>query len=181
MSNVTNPLTIAPGQRPGRLAASLLLAVGLAAGALTAFAASPASAASAVRTASAVSACDPGADFCVVPQTAQTPLGAVSVAVSAGNVVTVQLTPIAAGTLMLGIPFAIPPGPPGLAGYARTSITTSCGLVNIDTFQSAQGLSGRFVLPNLVIVSIHPPNPCRVRTSGTTVVFTPVVPPGPPC
>ena len=35
-------------------------------------------------------------------------------------------------------------------------------------------------LPDLAIVSIHPPNPCRVKTTGTTVVFTPIIPPGPP-
>jgi hypothetical protein len=32
----------------------------------------------------------------------------------------------------------------------------------------------------LAIVSIHPPSPCRVRTSGTTVTFTPIIPPRPP-
>jgi hypothetical protein len=37
-----------------------------------------------------------------------------------------------------------------------------------------------FALPDLAIVSIHPPSPCRVSISGTTVVFTPIIPPGPP-
>jgi hypothetical protein len=172
MPTVPQEATMRCGKRPRRLAASLLLAAGLTSGALTAFAASPANAAS---------VCDPGADTCVVQQTAQTPLGPVTVSVSAQSVVTVQLTPIAPGTLVFGIPFAIPPGPPNLPGYARTSITTSCGLVNIDTFQPPPGQPNRLAFPNLMIVSIHPPNPCRVRTSDTTVVFTPIFPPGPPC
>jgi hypothetical protein len=107
----------------------------------------------------------------------QTPLGPVTIAVSAANVVTVQLTPTAPSTFVIGIPFAIPPGPPGLPGYARTSITTAGGEVDIDTFLAP---ANGFALPNLAIVSIHPPGPCRVRTSGTTVVFTPITPPGPP-
>jgi hypothetical protein len=172
MSSVPHPATMRRGKGLRRLAASLLLAAGLTAGALTTFAASPADAAS---------VCDPGADTCVVQQTAQTPLGLVTVVISPGNVVTVQLTPTAPGTVAFGIPFAIPPGPPDLSGYARTSITTSCGLVNIDTFQPPPGQPNRFALPNLMIVSIHPPGPCRVRTSETTVTFTPVIPPGPPC
>ena len=156
------------GKRSGRRITSLLLAVGLASGAISAFAAAPASAAS---------VCDPGADSCVVGDTVQTPLGTVTVAVSAGNVVTVQLTPTAPGTLVIGIPFAWPPGPPTLPGYARTSIATAGGVVNIDTFLTPPG---RLALPNLAIISIHPPGPCRVRTSGTTVTFTPIFPPGPP-
>jgi len=95
------------------------------------------------------------------------------------NVVTVQFTPVATSTLVIGIPFAVPPGPPGLPGYARTSITTAGGVVNVDTFLAPPARNG-FVLPDLAIVSIHPPGPCRVRTTGTTVVFTPVIPPGPP-
>jgi hypothetical protein len=149
------------------------LSVGLTVGTMTAFAALPASAAS---------ACDPGSDTCVViPVSVQTPLGSVTVAVSAGNVVTVQLTPTTPGTLVLGIPFAFPPGPPTLPGYTRASVTTSCGLVNIDTFQIPPGPPARFALPNLAVISIHPPGPCRVRVIGTTVVFTPIYPPGPPC
>jgi hypothetical protein len=161
-----------PGKRTGRLVALLLLAVSLTASVLTAVAASPAAAAT---------ACDPGSDTCVVtPSTAQTPLGPVTVTVSAENVVTVQLAPTAPGTLVLGIPFAIPPGPPALPGYARTSIATAGGEVDIDTFLAPSGSPGRFALPNAAIVSIHPPGPCHVRTSGTTVVFTPIFPPGPP-
>jgi hypothetical protein len=160
-----------PRKRPGRRVASLLLAAGLTLSAMTVFAASPASAAS---------VCDPGTDICAITDTVQTPLGPVTIAVSAANVVTVQLTPTAPSTLVIGIPFAIPPGPPALPGYARTSITTAGGMVNIDTFLTPPGAASWFALPNLAIVSIHPPGPCRVQTSGTTVVFTPISPPGPP-
>jgi hypothetical protein len=160
-----------PGTRTGRLIALLLLVACLAAGLLTASAASAASAAT---------ACDPGSDTCVVsPDTVQTPLGLVTVAVSTGNVVTVQLTPTVPTTLVVGIPFAVPPGPPNLTGYARTSISTAGGVVDIDTFLTP-GPPSRFALPNVAIVSIHPPSPCRVRANGTTVVFTPIIPPGPP-
>jgi len=157
-----------PRRRPGRRVASLLLAAGLTAGAITAFADSPAR---------ADSVCAPGSDTCVINTAVQTPLGPVTIAVSAANVVTVQLTPTAPSTFVIGIPFAIPPGPPGLPGYARTSITTAGGVVNIDTFLAP---ANGFALPDLAVVSIHPPSPCRVRTSGTTVVFTPITPPGPP-
>ena len=160
-----------PRQRRGRRVASLLLVAGLTVSAMTALAPSPASAAS---------VCAPGADICVITDTAQTPVGPVTIAVSAANVVTVQLTPTAPGTMVIGIPFAIPPGPPALPGYARTSITTAGGVVNIDTFLAPPGVASRFALPNLAIISIHPPSPCRVVTSGTTAVFTPIIPPGPP-
>jgi hypothetical protein len=166
-------LTIWPSKGHRRRAASLLLAAGLTATAMTAFAVAPAGAAS---------VCDPGADVCsVTPATVQTPLGPVTVAVSDAGVVTVQLTPTAPDTLVAGIPVAYPPGPPILPGYARTSITTSCTTVNIDTFQASGASAGRFALPNLAIISIHPPGPCRVSINGTTVVFTPILPPGPPC
>jgi hypothetical protein len=158
-------------RRPGRRVASLLLVAGLTVSAMTAVAASPANAAS---------VCAPGADLCAITDAVQTPLGPVTIAVSAGDVVTVQLTPIAPSTLVIGIPFAIPPGPPGLPGYTRTSITTAGGVVNVDTFLAPPAAANSFVLPGLAIVSIHPPGPCRVRTSGTAVVFTPVFPPGPP-
>ena len=158
-------------RRPGRRVASLLLVAGLTVSAMTAVAASPANAAS---------VCAPGADLCAITDAVQTPLGPVTIAVSAGDVVTVQLTPIAPSTLVIGIPFAIPPGPPGLPGYARTSITTTGGVVNIDTFLAPPAAANSFVLPGLAIVSIHPPGPCRVRTTGTAVVFTPIFPPGPP-
>ena len=158
-------------KRPGRRVASLLLAAGLAVSALTALAASPASAAS---------VCAPGTDTCVITDSVNTPLGPVTIAVSAANAVTVQLIPAAPRTLVIGIPFAFPPGPPTLPGYARTSITTTGGVVDIDTFLAPPGAANSFALPALAVVSIHPPGPCRVRTSGTTVVFTPVIPPGPP-
>jgi hypothetical protein len=159
---------IRPHKRPGRRVASLLLAAGLTASAMTVFAASPAGAAT---------VCTPGTDTCVITDSVQTPLGPVTIAVSAANVVTVQLSPITPWTLVIGIPVAIPPGPPGLPGYARTSITTAGGVVNIDTYLASPGQARWF---DLAIVSIHPPGPCRVRTSGTTAVFTPIIPPGPP-
>jgi hypothetical protein len=179
MSYVPHPLSCRPGirprKRPGRRVGSLVLAAGLTAGltvsGVTLLAASPASAAS---------VCDPGTDTCVITGSVNTPLGPVTIAVSAANVVTVQLTPTAPSTLVIGIPFAFPPGPPTLPGYARTSITTAGGVVSIDTFLAPPGAANRFALPDLAIVSIHPPGPCRVQTSGTTVVFTPVIPPGPP-
>lgn len=159
-----------PARRRGRHVASLLLIVGLTFSAMTGVAALPASAAT---------ACDPGTDVCVVPDTAPTPLGPVTVAVSAENVVTVQLLPSVSCTQVIGIPFAIPPGPPGPPAYSRTTITTAGGVVNVDTFVPP-GPPCRSALPNLAIISIHPPSPCRVRTNGTTVVFTPIIPPGPP-
>jgi hypothetical protein len=138
---------------------------------MTALAAAPASAAS---------VCAPGTDMCVITGTAQTPLGPVTIAVSPANVVTVKLTPTAPATLVFGIPFAIPPGPPGLPGYTRIIITTAGGVVNVDTFLAPPGAASGFAQPDLAIISIHPPGPCRVRTSATTVVFTPIIPPGPP-
>ena len=172
MSNTPHLLAsepaIRPRKRPGRRVASLLLAAGLTVSAMTVLAASPAS---------ADTVCAPGADTCVITDSVNTPLGPVTIAVSTANVVTVQLSPTAPRTLVIGIPFAIPPGPPGLPGYARTSIATAGGVVNIDTFLAP---SEAATWLNLAVVSIHPPGPCRVRTSATTVVFTPITPPGPP-
>ncbi len=112
-------------------------------------------------------------DTCVVaPNTVQTPLGPATITVSAGNVVTVQLAPTTVNTLVLGLPFSIPPGPPS---FVRTSIGTSGGVVNIDTHMIPPGPPSRSAVPNLAIVSIHPPSPCRVNTNGTTVVFIPII------
>jgi hypothetical protein len=120
-------------------------------------------------TASAATTCDPAGDVCVVtPDTVQTPLGEVSVTVSDAKVVTVHLDPSSANTLVFAVPFALPSCP---GGCARATIDTSGGQVTIDSFQIR---SGRFALPNLAIISIHPPSPCRVRVTGTTVVFTPI-------
>ena len=156
----------APGRRRiGRL----VVVLGMTAGTLLSLGTAPAS---------AQTVCDPGGDVCVVsPDVVQTPLGPVTVTVSTGNVVTVELAPTGPRTLVFGVPFSIPPGPPALPGYARTSIDTAGGLVTIDTVVLPQS---RFALPNLAIISIHPPSPCRARTNGTTVVFTPIIPPGPP-
>jgi hypothetical protein len=155
----------------------LVLAAGLTAGAFAG--AAPVSAAT---------VCDPGGDVCVIyPDEVQTPLGPVTVSVSATDVVTVHLAPTAPNTLVFGIAFSfppgppcmLPPGPPCIPGYARTTIESAGGLVVIDTLQSPAGPTTRFALPNLAVISIHPPNPCRARTVGTTVVFTPILP-GPP-
>ena len=153
----------------GRRLGSAVLAVGLTTGALVGLGAAPVS---------AEAGCT--GDLCVVvPDTVQTPLGLVTVTVSATNVVTVQLAPTAPNTLVLGVPFSYPPGPPSMPGYARTSIDTAGGLVTIDTFMIPPGPPLRWALRNLAIISIHPPSPCRALTTGTTVVFTPIYPPGP--
>jgi hypothetical protein len=81
---------------------------------------------------------------------------------------------------VFGVPFSYPPGPPIIPNLARASVTTSAGVIDIDTITIAPGPPGRFTLPNLVVISIHPPSPCRAKVTGTTVVFTPVIPPGPP-
>jgi hypothetical protein len=91
-----------------------------------------------------------------VPDTVPTPLGLVTVTESATNVVTAQLAPTAPNTLVLGVPFSYPPGPPAMPGYTRTSIDTAGGLVTIDAFMIPPGPRSRWALRNLVI-SIHPP------------------------
>ncbi len=120
-------------------------------------------------------------DLCVVGGGAvSTPLGPVTVSVTNTDVVTVTLTPTVANVVVFGIPVAVPPGPPAIPGYARTTITTAGGVVDIDTITIPPGPPGRFALPDVAVISIHPPSPCRARTSGYTVTFTPVIPPGPP-
>lgn len=134
--------------------------------------------------ASAATVCDPAGDVCVVtPDTVQTPLGLITVNASATNVVTVHLDPTVR-TLVIGVPFTLPSGvlvSGCRGGCVRTTISTAGGLVTVDTFQMPPGPPNRLALPSLAIISIHPPNPCRVSTSGTTVTFTPIqIPPGPP-
>lgn len=149
---------------------SMLAAVALAAGSTVAFAV-PA----------AADTCPVGSDTCTVGQGTQTLAGIVTVSVGANNVVTVVLAPTKPNTLLFAIPFALPPGPPCFPGYCRTSFDTGgAGVVRVDTITSSPGPPTRFSLPNLVIISIHPPNPCRVTVSGYTVVFTPLTPVGPP-
>jgi hypothetical protein len=100
-----------------------------------------------------------------------TPLGAATVTVSSANVVTVDFVANdPSHTLVAALPFAIPPGPPcRLAG----------GAVNIDTVSTPPGPPnfGFTSFTGLVIVSIHPPSPCRMRVTRTAtdtlVVFTP--------
>ncbi len=135
-------------------------------------------------TADAATSCDPAGDVCVVvPDTVTTPLGLVTVTTSSTGAVSVHLEAIHPNTLVVGVPFALPPGLlvsscPG--GCGRTTIDTVDGLVSIDTITIPPGPPGRFTLSNLAIISIHPPGPCRVRTLGTTLTFTPIIPPGPP-
>jgi hypothetical protein len=134
-----------------------------------------------VSPAAAAVVCDSGGDNCViVPDVVTTPLGPVTITATAANVVTVQLAPTYANTLVFGVPFAMPPGPPSLPGYSRTTFASTGGLVVIDTILTPPGPPNRLAFPNLAVVSIHPPSPCRVATTGFTVVFTPVIPPGPP-
>ena len=90
---------------------------------------------------------------------------------------TVHLDSVAPNTLVIGVPFTLPPGvlvSGGPGGCSRTTIDTAGGVVAIDTI----AFPPRFTLPSLAIISIHPPNPCRARTIGTTVSFTPMFHPG---
>jgi hypothetical protein len=147
--------------RAGRGLAAAVLGVGL-------FLAAPAA------TAAAAVICSTDGGTCVVVPDAQTTLGPVTVTVTAANVVTVHLAPTSPNTFVLGVPFAMPPGPPVLPGYARTSIGTTGGEVIIDTIQMPPGPPTRPARPSLAVISIHPPSPCRAVTTGSTVVFTPV-------
>jgi hypothetical protein len=116
-----------------------------------------------------------GADTCVVNNVVQTPAGPVTVNVTTDNIVTVHLTPVAANTIVFGLPFQYPPAPASAPGYTRVSMATaSAGTVNIDTILSPPGPPTRLGVPTIVIISIHPPNPCRSRTIGSTVTFTPL-------
>jgi hypothetical protein len=121
-----------------------------------------------------------------------TPLGAATVTVSATNVVTVDFAATdPSHTLIAALPFAFPPGPPcrltggaasvppGPPCFVRNSLVTAGGTVNIDTVAIPSGPPGLGLasITGLVIVSIHPPSPCRMtvtRTAtDTVVVFTP--------
>jgi hypothetical protein len=135
--------------------------------------------------ASANTVCDPGGDVCTVyPDTVQTPLGPVDVTVSSTDVVTVHLDPTFPDTLVVGVAISVPSGALALGcptRCSRTTIATAGGLVVIDTVRVPPGPPGRLAMPNLAIISIHPPGPCRVSTTGSTVTFTPIqIPPGPP-
>jgi hypothetical protein len=121
-------------------------------------------------------------DVCVIDNTVDTPLGPVTVTVSSANVVTVYLA-ATTPTVVIGVPFTFPEIPvagcPG--GCTRTTINTAVGVVNIDTISFPPGPPGHIARPSLAIISYLPPGPpCRVRTLGTTVTFTPIYPPGPP-
>jgi hypothetical protein len=134
-------------------------------------------AASAVSLAAPASAADfiCNQDSGVCDETASTPAGSVDVTVSPTNVVTVRLTPISPRTVVFGVPFGVPPAPASVPGLARTSVATTGGAVDIDTLVFSPRPSGRPSPPNVVVISIHPPSPCRAVTTGTTVTFTPIV------
>jgi hypothetical protein len=112
-------------------------------------------------------------DSCLVGTTVATPVGPATITVSPTNVVTVSLAP-ATPTLVIGIAFTIPPGPPCRTFCARTTVESAGGTVDIDTVVIPPGQPSRFTVPSLAVISIHPPGPCRVRTVGTTVTFTPI-------
>ncbi len=120
-----------------------------------------------------------------------TPLGSATVTVSPAKVVTVDFAANDPGhTLVAALPFAIPPGPPchvsdgtgaippGPPCFVRNTLVTAGGTVNIDTISIPPGPPAfAFTFTSLVIISIHPPGPCRMtltRTAtDTLVVFTP--------
>jgi hypothetical protein len=112
---------------------------------------------------------------CVNSQVTQTPAGVVTVSVTPDAIVTVHVDPISPNTFVFGLAFQYPPGPTVLTAYQRTSVTIqSVGTVNIDTIVYPPGPPVRPTFPNIVIISIHPPSPCRVQTVGSTVTFTPI-------
>ncbi len=53
-------------------------------------------------------------------------------------------------------------------------------VVNVDTLVNAPGAPALLAPPDLTVISIHPPGPCRARASGYTVTFTPILMPSPP-
>ena len=116
-------------------------------------------------------------DNCVIDSTVQTPAGLITVSTSPGNVVAVHLTPVNPKTIVIGLPFTLPAGAlvsgcPG--GCTRTTIETTGGLVTIDTILIPPGPPGSPSFPTIVVIQTHPPGPCRARTAGTTVTFTPI-------
>jgi len=174
--NLSSSVPVKARRRPlGRRVGTVVLGAGLLAA--TALVGVP-------GVASASTVCDPGGDVCVVyPDSVQTPLGPVTVTVSPTDVVSIQLAPTSPNTVVIGVPFTLPVGwlPSCPGGCSRTNIDTPGGLVSIDTIVVPPGPPARLRLPNVAIISIHPPGPCRVSTTGTTVTFTPILfPPGPP-
>ena len=115
-------------------------------------------------------------DVCVIVPDMQTPLGTATVTVTATNV-TVNFVPTVPHTLVIGIPFTLPPvaGCPGGCVRTTTTFDAIVGVVNIDTIVFGTGTVGGFTQPNLAIISLMmPPGPpSRVQTLGNTVVFTP--------
>lgn len=109
---------------------------------------------------------------CPVGIIVTTPVGTATVTVTAANVVTVALAPTAR-TLVFGVPFSYPPV---LCAQfcTRTTIPTAGGAINIDSVVYPPGPPTRFAFPNVAVISIHPPNPCRAQTIGANVTFTPI-------
>jgi hypothetical protein len=119
--------------------------------------------------------CSVSTDQCQVNNTVQTPAGLVSVTVGPGHVVTVRLTPVKPNTLVRGYAGDVPAPPPNRLGYSRATFDTGgAGIVVIDTVVSPPGSPTRVSVPNVALISIHPPSPCRAQTAGNTVVFTPI-------
>ena len=155
----------------GRRLGAAILGIGLIVTALTGLGAGPATASS---------ACSVGGDVCTVkPDTAQTPLGLVTVTVTAGDVVTMHTDPTAPNTVVVGVPIKLPLGVLVLgcaSGCGRTSIETPGGLVSMDTIIFPPDT---LALPSLAILSIFPlatvPGPNR----RDNLVFTPIFPPRP--
>jgi hypothetical protein len=110
-----------------------------------------------------------------VNNTVQTPAGLVTVSVGAGHVVTVRLTPVKPNTVVRGFAGDVPAPPPNRLGYSRATFDTGgAGIVIIDTVVFPTGPTPRASVPNVALISIHPPSPCRAQTTGNTVVFTPI-------
>lgn len=151
----------------GRRIGQAVVAFVLGAGTLLAVSAAPAGAADV--------GCIDGGVCVAVPAVVETPVGPVTISVTAAHVVTVALPPTTPNTLVFGVPFAFPPGPPVLPGYTRTTFDTiTGGVVFIDTIRLPAGPPTRPARLNIAVISIHPPSPCRVRTTGLTVEFTPI-------
>jgi hypothetical protein len=113
-------------------------------------------------------------DVCPPVQAVHTPLGQVAITADLTNVTTVRFA-VGQPTLILASPeYPIIPGNP-IRVFSATVDTTG-GAVTITTVQ----LHGLGTPLQLAIVSIHPPNPCRPTVTGTTAVFTPIIPSGPP-
>jgi hypothetical protein len=121
-------------------------------------------------------------DLCPPPaQTVQTPVGPVTITADPTDVVTVQFAPDEP-IRIVALPGEGLPSAPADAGNPdvlfRTTVDTTGGEVTIQTV-TLQKLPGQRKPATLTLVRIHPPSPCRVTVSETTVVFTPLDLPAP--